>query len=75
MLKIFEGDIVTMKKPHPCGKNEWQIIKTGVDMKIKCVGCGREVMITRFDFFGRVRKVSIDGHFESVRTSKEFEGR
>lgn len=75
MLKIFEGDIVTMKKPHPCGKNEWEVLKTGIDMKIKCLGCERVVNLTRFEFFGRVRKVLIDGRFESVRTSKEFEGR
>ncbi|MCI6609352.1 MAG: DUF951 domain-containing protein [Ezakiella sp.] len=75
MLKILEGDIVTMKKPHPCGKNEWKVLKTGVDMKIICMGCNREIIISRFDFYGRVRKVLIDGRFESVRTTKEFEGR
>jgi len=46
------GDIVNMKKPHPCGSNKWEIIRVGADIKIKCLGegCGRVVMLTRRDF-------------------------
>ncbi len=46
------GDIVSMKKPHPCGSNKWEIIRVGADIKIKCLGegCGRVVMLTRRDF-------------------------
>ena len=46
------GDIVMMKKPHPCGNNRWQIVRTGADIKIKCLGekCGRVVMLTRREF-------------------------
>ena len=48
MNKIFDlGDIVRMKKQHPCGVNAWEIIRTGADVKIKCTGCGRIVMIPR----------------------------
>ncbi|MEX1378191.1 MAG: DUF951 domain-containing protein [Eubacteriales bacterium] len=46
------GDIVMMKKPHPCGSNRWEIVRTGADIKIKCLGenCGRVVMLTRREF-------------------------
>lgn len=51
------GDIVEMKKGHPCGGNEWEIIRLGADIKIKCKNCGRLVMISRSDFNKRVKKV------------------
>lgn len=41
------GMTITTKKPHVCKNNLWTIIRTGVDIKIKCQGCGREVMIPR----------------------------
>lgn len=41
------GDTVIMKKPHPCGSKEFEITRLGVDYKLKCCGCGREVMIPR----------------------------
>ena len=44
------GSIVTMKKPHPCGTNEWVITRIGVDIKIKCLSCNHSVMIPRIDF-------------------------
>lgn len=51
MNKVFElGDIVKMKKQHPCGTNAWEIIRTGADVKIKCTGCGRIVMLPRSKF-------------------------
>lgn len=40
-------DIVITKKPHPCGGREWEIVRTGADYKIKCLTCGRQVMLTK----------------------------
>jgi len=58
MEKIFNlNDIVIMKKPHACGFNEWCIIRMGVDIKIKCINCGREVMIDRLEFSKKLKKV------------------
>jgi len=51
------GSIVTMKKPHPCGTNEWEIVRLGVDIKIKCIKCGRCVMIPRIEFNKKLKKV------------------
>ena len=41
------GDILIMKKPHPCGEYEFEVLRVGSDIKIKCVGCGREVVVPR----------------------------
>mgnify|MGYP000349819780 CR=1 FL=1 len=41
------GTVVALKNGHPCGTNEWEIIRTGADFKLKCKGCGRIVMVPR----------------------------
>ena len=51
------GNIVEMKKGHPCGANEWEIVRLGADIKIKCVNCGRLVMISRIDFNKKIKKI------------------
>ncbi|MBC7075676.1 MAG: DUF951 domain-containing protein [Syntrophomonadaceae bacterium] len=51
------GDIVRMKKVHPCGSYHWEVIRMGADIKIKCQGCGRIVMLPRLKFEKRMRKV------------------
>lgn len=57
MLTQFEtGDHVQMRKPHACGANEWQITRTGADIKIKCLACGRLVMLPREEFERAAKK-------------------
>lgn len=51
------GDTVIMKKPHACGTNEWQIVRTGVDIKIKCIKCNREIMMDRLEFEKKLKKI------------------
>ena len=51
------GSIVIMKKQHPCGFNEWTIIRVGADIKIKCNNCGRSIMLSRIDFNKKLKKV------------------
>ena len=41
------GDIIRMKKPHPCGSHEWEILRVGADFRLKCEGCGHQVMVSR----------------------------
>ena len=41
------GDIVKLKKQHPCGSREWEILRVGADFRLKCTGCGHQMMITR----------------------------
>ena len=49
--------VVTMKKQHPCGSNEWTIIRVGADIKIKCNNCGRSIMLPRIEFNKKLKKV------------------
>ena len=58
-------DIVVMKKPHACGSNEWTITRMGVDIKIKCNHCGREVMLDRLEFTKKLKRV-IGGNNEEA---------
>ena len=51
------GSVVVMKKQHPCGTNEWTIIRMGADIKIKCNNCGRSIMLSRIDFNKKLKKV------------------
>ncbi|MDR0267890.1 DUF951 domain-containing protein [Paenibacillus sp.] len=56
--KVFQlGDIVQMKKNHPCGSNEMEIIRMGMDIRIKCVGCQHSVLIPRAKFEKNMKKV------------------
>lgn len=41
------GDVIKMKKPHPCGANQWEIMRVGMDFRLKCKGCGHQVMLPR----------------------------
>ena len=51
------GDIVQMKKAHPCGYNEWEILREGMDFRIRCTKCGHMVMLPRVKFEKNVKKI------------------
>jgi hypothetical protein len=55
--KIDIGTKVVMKKGHPCGTNLWEVIRTGVDIKLRCVNCSRIVMMPRVEFNKKLKKV------------------
>lgn len=61
MEEIRLGDKVKMRKTHPCGSDEWSVIRIGADIKIKCLGCARIVMMDRADFVKRRKKVIEQG--------------
>ena len=46
-MDIKLNDILVMKKPHPCGEKRWLVLRTGADFRLRCEGCGREVMLPR----------------------------
>ncbi len=46
-MDVRVGDILVMKKPHPCGSREWLVLRVGADFRLRCLGCGREIMNTR----------------------------
>lgn len=51
------NDIVEMKKQHPCGENKWKIIRMGMDIRIKCLGCDRSVLIPRNEFSKKMKRI------------------
>ncbi len=59
--QILVGDVVTTRKAHPCGSSEWTVIRTGADIKIRCSGCGRIVMLDRESFLRRRKAVVSHG--------------
>lgn len=56
-VKYQVGDVVQMKKPHPCGSQNWEIKRTGVDFVTVCEGCGHQVMIPRPKFEKNVKNI------------------
>ena len=56
VLEVNLGDVVRMKKVHPCGGDEWQVVRLGADIGIKCLRCGRRVLLGRSVFERRVRE-------------------
>jgi hypothetical protein len=55
MVDYQVGQLVKMKKEHPCGSNCWRIIRVGMDFRLKCLNCGRSVLIPRSRFVRRVK--------------------
>ena len=51
------GDILTMKREHPCGDKRWLVLRTGMDLKLRCLGCGHEVMGPRSKFERNIRSI------------------
>lgn len=60
-MDIQVGDILTMKKSHPCGSCRWEVKRTGADFRLRCCGCGREVMGARSKFERNIRGVERGG--------------
>lgn len=52
------GSLVVMKKQHPCGTNAWEITRVGADIRIKCLNCGRSIMIPRVEFNKKLKSVT-----------------
>ncbi|HAG10849.1 MAG TPA: DUF951 domain-containing protein [Desulfotomaculum sp.] len=57
LVKYNVGDVVRMKKVHPCGGDQWEIMRTGVDFRVRCLKCGRVVMLPRPKFEKSVRSI------------------
>ena len=46
-MEIAVGNIVRLKKKHPCGSQEWEVLRVGADFRLKCLGCGHQIMVPR----------------------------
>ena len=73
ILHYQVGDIVTLKKGHPCGENKWEILRTGADIKFKCLGCDRQIWLTRIEFEKRVRRILVDEKWIAIVHNKAEE--
>ena len=56
-MDVRLGDVLEMKKPHPCGSREWKVLRTGMDFKLKCLGCGHEILTPRSKAEKNIRKI------------------
>lgn len=56
-MNIQVGDIVKLKKQHPCGSSEWDVLRTGIDFRIKCRGCGHMLMLPRKDLEKSIKSI------------------
>ena len=59
-MDVQVGDRLIMKKKHPCGSNEFVVLRSGMDFRLKCCGCGREVMVPRIKIEKNIKKVIRD---------------
>lgn len=60
-LEILVGDVVTTKKNHPCGSYDFEIMRTGMDFRVKCLGCEKQIWIERRKFEKRIKKIVREG--------------
>ena len=63
-MDIRLGDILLMKKQHPCGSRRWLVLRTGADFRLKCTGCGHEVMLPRSKAERNIRSVQHEESFD-----------
>ncbi len=59
--EIHLGDIVRMRKLHPCGSQEWEVVRLGADIGMRCAGCGRRVLLPRSQFLRQVKALVKQG--------------
>ena len=56
-MDVRVGDKLLMKKNHPCGENDFDVLRVGMDFRVRCVGCGREVMAPRSKIEKNIKKI------------------
>ena len=56
-MNLNVGDIITTRKNHPCAGNKWELLRVGMDIRIKCLTCGRQIMLPRTQIEKRIRSV------------------
>lgn len=57
-MDLQVGDVLTLKKGHPCGSNQWEVLRIGADFRIKCLGCGHQIMISRKKLEKNIKEVA-----------------
>ena len=67
-MDIRVGDVLTLKKKHPCGSNKWQTLRIGADFRLKCLICGHEIMTTRRKAEKSIKEVTRQNDTERLNT-------
>ncbi len=57
-MDVQVGDVLELKKPHPCGSKTWKVLRTGMDFRLECTGCGREFLAPRSKIEKSIRKIT-----------------
>ncbi len=60
-MNLLVGDIIKMKKPHPCGSKDWELLRVGMDFRMKCMGCEHQVMLPRQQAEKNIRGIVRNG--------------
>lgn len=60
-MDVRLGDVLLMKKQHPCGSSRWEVLRIGADFKLRCLGCGHEIMNPRSKVEKNIKKIERDG--------------
>lgn len=47
-VKLAIGDVIKLRRAHPCGSQQWEVLRTGADLCLRCLGCGRQIWMERF---------------------------
>ncbi len=66
-MKINVGDVLELKKPHPCGGKTFEVMRTGMDFRLKCLTCGTQVWLDRPNLEKRVRKILLQEELASKK--------
>ena len=64
-MDIHVGDVLELKKEHPCGSRRWQVLRVGMDFRLRCAGCGHELMIPRRKAEKSIKKIIRPGEDET----------
>ena len=64
-MDVRVGDVLELKKQHPCGSKRWQVLRVGMDFKLRCQGCGHELMLPRSKAEKNIRKILRTGEEET----------
>ena len=56
-MNVAVGNVLVMKKAHPCGEKRWLVLRTGADFRLRCLGCGHEIMVPRYKAEKNIRQI------------------
>jgi len=59
MENIGVGDVITLRKAHPCGEKRWRVVRIGADIGLECLGCGRKIMLSRRELGLRIKRETL----------------